>query len=90
MSNTKRIQLKITVPDLPTRLAWETLEDLPWPPEVIFEIVMRYCDTQDHAKNYRKRSALKTQLLKARLDQLAKASGMSVEAYLEMEESNLS
>lgn len=85
--------LKISVPSKDVRYQWTQLSDLPWTPDVILEIVQRYCDSQDHAKNYRHRAQLKAKLLKARFSQielLAKASGMTVDEYLEVESANLS
>lgn len=84
--------MKISVPAQATRLTWTSIEDTPFSAEEIFEIVQRYCDSQDHAKNYRHKAALKVKLLKARMEQielLASKSGMSVEEYLESEADNL-
>ena len=84
--------MKITVPSLLVRKDWTSLEDTGWDAATLFEIVMRYCDAQDHAKSYRTRAALKVKLLKARMekiDELAAASNMTVEEYLELESTNL-
>lgn len=58
-------QMKITVPPMEERLEWVNMEDLPYDAEVIMEIVHRYCDSQDHAKNYRTRRADEFKMLKA-------------------------
>ena len=80
--------MKISVPELLVRKDWTSIEDTGWDQATIFEIVMRYCDAQDHAKSYRTRAALKTKLLKAQLEKLATSAGMSVEEYLEIEMTN--
>lgn len=80
--------MKITVPALMVRKDWTSLSDTGWDEATIFEIVMRYCDAQDHAKSYRTRAALKTKLLKAQLEKLALAAGLTVEEYLEIETVN--
>lgn len=81
--------MKISVPPMALRLTWTSLADTGWNDDVIFEIVQRYCDAQDHAKSYRTKAALKTKLLKLQLEKLASSAGMSVEEYLEMESANL-
>lgn len=83
MSNKPTV--KITVPALALRVKWTSLVDTGWDEGTLLEIVQRYCDAQDHAKNYRQRAAAKRKLLTERLEQLAKASGMTVEQYLEAE-----
>lgn len=45
-------KLVIPVPPVTSR-TWKFIEDLPYTPEQIVAIVHRYCDAQDHAKNYR-------------------------------------
>lgn len=80
--------VKIVVPPTLQR-NWETLDEMPFTIEQIVEIVHRWCDAQDHAKNYRQRRAAKDKMLKMRVAELAKSSGMTVEEYLEMEEANL-
>lgn len=58
-------QVKITVPPMEERLEWEFLDDMPFDAPTIVEIVHRYCDAQDHAKNYRTRRADEFKMLKA-------------------------
>lgn len=57
----------IKVPPVEQRTKWAALEDVSaeFSDEVIFEIVCRYFDAQDHAINYRKKSAAKIKTLKA-------------------------
>lgn len=64
MTQTRK-QIKIAVPPLSERLEWQELGDLPFDAEVIMEIVQRYCDSQDHAKNYRLRRQEEFNRLKA-------------------------
>lgn len=94
MKMSTKSTMKISVPSLNDRVKWISLEDsmrqTGWTPDVIFEIVQRYCDSQDHARNYRLKASAKSKLLKARLAQLALSAGMTVEEYLECEESNAS
>jgi hypothetical protein len=79
--------MKISVPVLTERVKWTSLASTGWDEATIFEIVQRYCDAQDHARNYRLRAAAKGKLVRAALETLAKASRMTVEEYLEIEES---
>lgn len=89
-----KIARKITVPSLVQRSACKDLQEFmaiaQWDEATVLEVCQRYCDTQAHAQNYRQRTAARNKALKARLEELAKASGLSVDEYLEMESANLS
>lgn len=72
--------LKITVPPAEER-DWTTLDETPFTAEEILTIVHRYCDAQDHAKNYRVKAAQAAKDLKAehaRLKALLEANGQKV------------
>ena len=60
--------MKIKVPSAIARTGWKFIEDLPFTAEEIVEIVGRYCDAQDHAKNYRVRRAESFKVMKAELE----------------------
>lgn len=87
--------LRITVPPQSERLTWTSLGDLPFSEAEQFEIIQRWCDQADRQKSYHKlrnlrlrNEALRGKALEAKLKEFAKAAGMTLEEYLEMEETN--
>lgn len=74
---------QIHIPEKLERVGWATMADTPFTPEEQFELVCRYCDSQDYAKAYRRKRNQKMKLLKSRVAELAKEAGVSVEEYLE-------
>lgn len=66
-------QIKITVPDVTAR-TWKSLKDVQavFTDQEILTMVHRYCDAQDHAKNYRVNRAAK---IKAVME-IAKEKGL--------------
>jgi hypothetical protein len=94
-TTTSNSTMKIVVPATEVRYAWRSLADLPFSEAELLEIVQRYCDHAQHQKNYHKSRNLKLKLeaskakaLEARLLQFAKAAGMTLAQYLEVEEEN--
>lgn len=63
--------IKIAIPDVTTR-TWKNMKDIQqvFTDEQIVTIVHRYCDSQDHAKNYRVNAAARVKAMKARLEEL--------------------
>lgn len=54
----------IAVPAAEVRSGWKKLADTQLSADVVLEIVQRYFDAQEHARNYRQRAASKAKLLK--------------------------
>ena len=66
---TNKSTLRIAIPEVSTR-NWKFIKDLPFTPEEIVTICHRYCDAQDHAKNYRVKAATNAKADKAELARL--------------------
>lgn len=60
--------MRIVVPQAQER-TWKTLEQVltAFSKEQVLEIVHRYCDAQDHARNYRQRAQQKQRAMKQAL-----------------------
>ncbi len=90
---------KIALPLEADRMAWKSLADAQevYSDDEILEIVQRYLDHATHQKNYHaarlikmKADAARSKALETRLNEFAKAAGLSLAEYLEMEEENAS
>ncbi len=88
---------KIALPLEATRMAWKSLADAQatYSDDEILEIVQRYLDHATHQKNYHatrllkmKADAARSKALEVRLNEFAKAAGLSLAEYLETEEQN--
>lgn len=64
-------KLVVKVPDITTR-TWTTLEQIQsvFTEQELVQIVHRYCDSQDHAKNYRQNVKERIQAMKDKLAEL--------------------
>ncbi len=88
---------KIALPLEATRMSWKSLADAAsfYTEAELLEIVQRYLDHATHQKNYHaarllkmKADAARSKALEVRLNEFAKAAGLSLAEYLEMEEEN--
>lgn len=61
-------KMVIEIPHISSR-TWKTLDEIKkvYNEQEIVQIVHRYCDSQDHAKNYRQRAKSKVDAMKAAL-----------------------